>query len=85
VYTHAMTTTPTDRREVCPTCLGVTSIPARSRTITLEHVKAVHADTCPGRKAARKPDPTPVTIDDMPEALGSGLTIAKGRAPRRAS
>lgn len=42
------------RSQLCPDCKGITSVPARSRTLTLEQVIATHQATCPGRKAPRK-------------------------------
>ncbi|HEY9377834.1 MAG TPA: hypothetical protein VIQ02_12155 [Jiangellaceae bacterium] len=44
-----MTKTQT-RSYTCEHCHAVVSIPTGKRIITLEHVKAVHADVCPGQR-----------------------------------
>jgi hypothetical protein len=43
----------TDRSYRCPGCSGVVSIPERRRTITIDEVRTVHEDTCPGGRLAK--------------------------------
>ena len=68
-------------QRVCPYCTGTVSAKPGSHTATVEAMLARHVANCHAAPAPKTK--TPTTPDEMMEALGSALTIDKGRVPAR--